>query len=108
MKENAEAFLKMADQYEMADLKRDAEDEMKAALCKENVMETILAGHHYNSESVKTAAMTFFAKIKDKDLFAKNREEWKKALKGKDDLLYELLEIVHSYKNGAWGMAMSL
>ena len=93
MKENAKAFLKMADQYEMADLKRDAEDEMKAALCKENVMETILAGHHYNSESVKTAAMTFFAKIKDKDLFA---------------LLYELLEIVHSYKNGAWGMAMSV
>ena len=56
------------------------------ALNKKNLLELMLAGYHYNGEQIKAAAIDFLAK--NKEYYSK---EWDEDLKGKEDLLLEIL-----------------
>ena len=94
MKDNSETFLKLADQFRVSPLKKKAANLMKASISKSNVLEMILAGYHYNAPDLKSAAMNYAAQ--NKEVYLKNKEEWKTALAagGRLDLLLELVEIL--------------
>ena len=89
MKINAEKFLKISDQYQVGRLKEVAEKAMMKSLNRKNLLELMLAGYHYNGEQIKAAAMDFLAKNKEY-----YRIEWEEDLKGKEDLLLEILRTI--------------
>jgi len=94
MTDNAETFLKLADQFRVSGLKKQAANLMKASISKSNVLEMILAGYHFNAPDLKTVAMNYAAQ--NKEVYLENKEEWKTALAagGRHDLLLELVEIL--------------
>ena len=87
MKKEADTFLKMADQYDVPELKEVVVNFMRASLAKENVLKTVLAAHRYNAPDLKKTAIQFIVKNRlDKETLA----EWKVEMEGENGLSFEL------------------
>merc|ERR1739848_605137 len=79
LEKSAIKFLKMADQYDVSELKADVTDFLVSKLKKDTVLDTILAAHSYNAPELKSATIKFIVKNKvEKDSW----EDWRLALKG--------------------------
>jgi len=87
-------FLKMADQYDVPKLKADVTNFLRSKLTMNTVLSTVLAAHSYNAPELKTAAIAFIVKMKNK-VEEKGLAEWKHALKGHEDLLFDIFSAVY-------------
>ena len=77
----------MADQYDVSQLKAEVADFLMSKLKKDTVLDIVLAAHSYNVPELKSVAIKSIVKNKvDKA----SREEWRLALKGHDDLLFDI------------------
>jgi len=85
-------FLKMADQYDVPKLKANVTNFLRSRLTKDTVLDIVLAAHSYGSPELKSAAIGFIVKNK---LEEKSLAEWKLALKGHEDLLFDIFSAVH-------------
>jgi len=80
-------FLKMADQYDVTQLKVDVADFLLSKLTKDTMLDIVLAAHSYNAPELKTAAIKAIVKNKVKK---ESQEEWRLTLKGHEDLLLDI------------------
>jgi len=87
-------FLKMADQYDVPMLKADVTKFLRSRLTKDTVLSTVLAAQSYNAPELKTAAIAFIVKMKNK-VEEKSLAEWRLALKGHEDLLFDIFSAVY-------------
>jgi len=87
-------FLKMADQYDVPKLKAEVANFLLSRLTKDTVLSTVLAAHSYNAPELKSAAIEFIVKMKNK-VDEKSLAEWKLALKGHEDLLFDIFSAVY-------------
>jgi len=85
-------FLKMADQYDVPKMKADVTNFLRSRLTKDTVLDIVLAAHSYGAPELKSAAIDFIVKNK---LEEKSLAEWKLALKGHEDLLFDIFSAVH-------------
>jgi len=86
LEKSAIKFLKMADQYDVSELKADVADFLESKL-KDTVLDIVLAAHSYNAPKLKNAAIKFIVKNKvEKDSW----EEWRLALEDHNDLLLDI------------------
>jgi len=87
LEKSAIKLLKLADQYDVPEMKADVAEFLKSKLKKDTVLNIVLAAHSYNAPELKTAAINYIVKNKvEKDSW----EEWRLALKGHDDLLLDI------------------
>jgi len=87
LEKSAIKFLKMADQYDVSELKADVADFLESKLKKDTVLDIVLAAHSYNAPKLKNAAIKFIVKNKvEKDSW----EEWRLALEDHNDLLSDI------------------
>ena len=84
-------FLKMADQYDVPMLKADVTNFLLSRLTKETVLSMTIAAHSYNALELKSAAIDFIVKNK---LEENSLPEWKLALMGHEDLLFDIFSVV--------------
>jgi len=84
-------FLKMADQYDVPMLKADVTNFLLSRLTKETVLSMTIAAHSYNALELKSAAIDFILKNK---LEENSLPEWKLALMGHEDLLFDIFSVV--------------
>eukprot|EP00092_Neocalanus_flemingeri_P089578 GFUD01113352.1.p1 GENE.GFUD01113352.1~~GFUD01113352.1.p1 ORF type:complete len:337 (-),score=83.23 GFUD01113352.1:172-1182(-) len=89
LKENAVNFLKLGDQYDIAELKGMVEQVMIANLDKENMVSYFLAGVLYHGQKIRAAAKTFLMQNRRS---LTEQEGWREAFKGREDLVFELME----------------
>lgn len=87
LKKHADTFLKMADQYDVPELKEVVVNFMLDSLAKENVLKTVLAAHRYNAPDLKKAGIQFIVKNR---LDKKRLAEGKVEMEGEDGLAFEL------------------
>lgn len=85
---NALEFLKLADHYDLEDLKDRAEGCLLFSLNEENMVKYLIAGDEFHAGKLKGAAKKL-VKSKIRVLMVEN--EWKKIFSGKKDLLIEIL-----------------
>jgi len=85
-------LLKMADQYDVPKLKADVVKLLKSKITKDSVLDVVLSADSYNASDLKTAAIEFIVRNKVKK---ENLEEWKLAMKGREELLFEVFAAVH-------------
>jgi len=89
LKENVVSFLDLGEKYDLPGLKAIAEQAMIAMLDKENMLSFFLAGDLYQGEKIREAAKTFLRQ--NRKSLVKD-EGWEEALKGRADLLIELMK----------------
>ena len=82
----------MADQYDVPKLKADVTKFLRSRLTNDTVLSTVLAAQSYNAPELKSAAIEFIVKNK---LEEKSLAEWKLALKGHEDLLFDIFSAIH-------------
>ena len=82
----------MADQYDVPKMKADVTNFLRSRLTKDTVLDIVLAAHSYGAPELKSAAIDFIVKNK---LEEKSFAEWKLALKGHEDLLFDIFSAVH-------------
>ena len=63
---------------------------MEEALTKDNVLELMLSGHHYNGKEIKATAMDFL--LKNKDCYSGMRDDFLATLRSDDDLWSEIMD----------------
>jgi len=90
MKSNMDLFLKIADQFRVESLKAVIQAAMMKSITKDNVLELLLTGHHYNGKAIKAAAIAFL--VKNKDCYSEMRDDLMAALKGDVDLWSEIMD----------------
>lgn len=90
MKSNMDSFLKIADQFRVESLKAVIQAAMMKAITKDNVLELLLTGHHYNGKAIKAAAIGFL--VKNKDCYSGMRDDLMAALKSDVDLWSEITD----------------
>ena len=79
--------MKLADQYDVPEMKADVAEFLKSKLKKDTVLDIVLAAHSYNAPKLKNAAIKFIVKNKvEKDSW----EEWRLALEDHNDLLLDI------------------
>ena len=88
--ENLTEFLKVADEYNLVQLKEKAEERMLDKLNVTNMMEFVIAGDNFNAKKLKTMSMTLVrANLKK----LKMEKDWKNKFEFQKDLLIEILEM---------------
>ena len=88
--ENLIEFLKVADEYNLVQLKEKAEERMLDKLNVTNMVEFVIAGDNYNAKKLKTMSMTLVrANLKK----LKKEKDWKKKFEFQKDLLIEILDM---------------
>jgi len=87
--ENVTEFLNIGEKYGLQDLKAKAELFMISNMNKETVIEFLEAGHLFAAVQVKEAALRFLSL--NKSIWQENFGEWKDKLKGKEELLLEIV-----------------
>eukprot|EP00092_Neocalanus_flemingeri_P040436 GFUD01044037.1.p1 GENE.GFUD01044037.1~~GFUD01044037.1.p1 ORF type:complete len:336 (+),score=103.52 GFUD01044037.1:120-1127(+) len=88
LKDNADNFLDLGEQFDIAELKAMAEQSMITNLDKENMVNYFLAGELYNGVKIRAAAKAF---LRQNMKSLVKQDGWKEALKERD-LVFELLE----------------
>ena len=83
--------MEIATKFSVQELKDIAEKLMQSSLARANVLEMMLAGYKFDAPKLKYSAMEFLTK--NKDMFVENEEDWRDAMTGKEDLLFDLLKI---------------
>jgi len=89
LRENAASFLDLGEMYDLAGLKAVSEQAMIANLDKDNMLSYFLGGDLYRGGNIRAAAKTF---LRQNWGSLVEQEGWKDALKGREDLMLELLE----------------
>jgi len=92
LEKHSEKFLKIADQYDDPKLKAYVTNFLQSRLTKETVLDIVLAAHSYNAPELKTAAIEIIVKNKVEE---KSLAEWKSALKGHEDLLFDIFAAIN-------------
>jgi len=87
--ENVTEFLNIGEKYGLRDLKAKAELFMISNINKETVIEFLVAGYLFAASQVKEAALRFLSL--NKSVWQENVGKWKEKLKGKEELLLEII-----------------
>ena len=88
--QNLIEFLKVADEYNLVQLKEKAEQRMLSKLDVSNMMEYIIAGDRYNAKKLKTMSKTLVqANLGN----LRKEKDWKKTFDFQKDLLIEILDM---------------
>jgi len=91
---NVVEFLNIGEKYDLPDLKAKAEIFMISNMKKETLIEFLVASDLYKASKVKETAMKFLSL--NKGVVKENLKEWKEKLKGKEELLLEMLTAICS------------
>ena len=83
--------MEIATKFSVQELKDIAEKLMQSSLARANVLEMMMAGYKYEAPKLKYTAMEFLTR--NKDMFAENEKEWRDAMTGKEDLLFDLVKM---------------
>jgi len=86
---NVVEYLNIAEKYDLPDLKVKAEIFMISNMKKETLIEYIVAADLFNAAKAKESALNFLSS--NKNLWEENIQEWKENLKGKEELLTEIM-----------------
>jgi len=89
---NVVEYLNIAEKYDLPDLKVKAEIFMISNMKKETLIEFIVAADLFNATKVKESALKFLSS--NKNLWMENIKEWKENLKGKEELLMEIITAI--------------
>ena len=88
---NVVEYLNIGEKYDLPDLKAKAEIFMISNMKQETCIEFLVAGDLFNAEKVKESAIKFLSF--NKKLWKENIREWKEKLKGKEELLMDIITI---------------
>jgi len=91
LKDNAGTFMEIATKFSVRELKDIAEKLMQSSLARANILEMMMAGYKYEAPKLKYSAMEFLTR--NKDMFAENEKDWRDAMSGKEDLLFDLVKM---------------
>ena len=91
---NVVEFLNIGEKYDLPDLKSKAEIFMISNMKKETLIEFLVASDLFKASKVKETAMKFLSL--NKGVVKENLKEWKEKLKGKEELLLEMLTAICS------------
>ena len=83
-------FLKVADEYNLIQLKEKAEQRMLSKLNVSNMIEYAIAGNNYNANKLKTMSKTLVRANLGK---LRTEKDWKKKFDSQKDLLIEILDM---------------
>jgi len=85
-------YLKMADMFEVPEMKKHIENVMKSKLTKRNAVEILGAAHNFNVGGLKAYATKFI--LENKMDLSTIPENWENAMKAADPLLFELFSVL--------------
>jgi len=91
---NVVDFLNIGEKYDLSDLKDKAEIFMISNMKKETFIEFLVSSDLFKAPKVKEAALNFLST--NKIIWKENIQEWRKQLKGKDDLLMDIITATYS------------